>query len=128
MNTYSTKPVEFIATYISLGWAIVLFTNDDIFKNSANFNKIESIVQYQWVVGVIALILALTKIVGLILDNKKMRRAGLLMSTVFWVLMSASFLFSNDTIEFNTGFVVYSGIAILCLLASKEVSPVAGTD
>lgn len=128
MNTYSTKPVEFIATYISLGWAIVLFTNDDIFKNSANFNKIESIVQYQWVVGVIALILALTKIVGLILDNKKMRRAGLLMSTVFWVLMSASFLFSNDTIEFNTGFVVYSGIAILCLLASKEVIPVAGTD
>lgn len=113
--------VEFIVTYISLGWAFVLLTNKDIFEQSSNFNKIESIAQYEWVVGVICLTLATIKIIGMSLHNDRVRWLGLIGSSVFWMLMSASFLFSEDKIEFNTGFVVYSAVAILALWTSKEV-------
>lgn len=120
--------VEFIVTYISLGWGFVLLTNKDIFDQSSNFNKIQSIAQYEWVVGIICLALAVIKIIGISLRKVRLRRFGLIASSVFWVLMSASFLFSEDKIEFNTGFVVYSGIAILSLWTSKEVMSVGRAD
>lgn len=113
--------VELIVTYISLGWAFVLLTNPNIFEMSPNFSRIEAIAQYEWVIGLIALVIAGVKIVGLALHLKRVRWFGLLLSTIFWVLMSASFLFAGDTIEFNTGFVVYSGLAVMCLWTSKEV-------
>lgn len=116
--------VEIIVTYISLGWAFVLLTNTEIFDQSSNFSRIESIAQYEWVVGLICLTLAAVKIIGMLLHIKQLRRIGLLMSTVFWVLISASFLFSSERIEFNTGFIVYSGLSVLCLWTSKEVMTV----
>lgn len=113
--------VEFIVTYISLGWASVLLTNPTIFNQSANFSRIELIAQYEWVVGLICLALASVKIIGMVLQNRRIRWLGLTSSAVFWTLLSASFLFASDKIEFNTGFIVYSGVAVLCLLTSKEV-------
>lgn len=120
-NMRPVTAVEIIVTYISLGWAIVLLTNSEIFEQSSNFNKIEAIAQYEWVVGIICLVLAAVKIIGMSLHNDRVRWFGLILSSGFWVLMSASFLFSADKIEFNTGFVVYSGVAILSLWTSKEV-------
>lgn len=114
-------PAEIIITYISLGWAIVLLTNPAIFEQSANFARIQSIAQYEWVVGLICLMLAVIKIVGMAMSHRKLRWAGLMLSTIFWILMSASFVFAGDRLEFNTGFIVYSGVAVLCLLTSKEV-------
>lgn len=131
MEEKAMKPVtivEIIITYISLGWGIVLLTNPFIFEQSSNFSKIESIAQYEWVVGVICLTLAAIKIIGMSLHNLRLRWLGLILSAGFWILMSASFLFSEDVIEFNTGFVVYSGIAILALWTSKEVMSVDGTE
>lgn len=113
--------VEIIVTYINLGWALILLTNPTIFKQSENFRRIELIAQYEWVVGIVCLALAVVKIIGIALHHRRMRWMGLMASTGFWVLMSASFLFSGGTVEFNTGFIVYSGLAVLCLLTSKEV-------
>lgn len=113
--------VEKIVTYISLGWAFALFTNPLIFEQSANFNRIESIAQYEWVIGIVCLVLAVVKIIGMSLNNARLRWLGLMMSTVFWILISASFLFAADRIEINTGFIVYSGVAVMCLWTSKEV-------
>lgn len=121
-------PDEIIVTYISLGWAVVLLTNNTIFEQSSNFRQIASIAQYEWVLGLVCLALASVKVVGIALRHLRTRWAGLMLSAIFWVLMSASFAFAGEFIEFNTGFVVYSGVAILSLLASKEVMRVDRTD
>lgn len=117
----SVTVVESLVTYISIGWAYVMLTHNDIFENSANFDQLESLLHAEWVVGVICLFLACVKIFGILLKNKRMRWAGLMMSTVFWVCVSAAFLISGGTFELNTGFIVYSSIAVMSLLTSKEV-------
>lgn len=113
--------VEGIVTYISLGWAYVMFTNEFIFKNSENFSKMESIVQKEWAVGLVCLILAVIKIYGMVMKMRRVRWIGLILSTIFWVIVSATFLLSAEEFELNTGFIVYSGIAVMCLWTSKEV-------
>ena len=131
MEEETMRPVTVvvvIVTYISLGWAFVLLTNPYIFDQSPNFSRIEAIAQSEWVAGLVCLALASIKIVGMSLHKRRMRWLGLMMSTVFWVLISASFLFAGDQIEFNTGFIVYSGVAVMCLWTSKEVMTVARTE
>lgn len=113
--------VEVIVIYISVGWGLVLITQHGIFAMSENFNKIEMIVRDERILGAVCLLVALVKIVGLIMKKDKIRQIGLLASSVLWVLISASFVVARGSVEFNTGFVVYSGIAVMCLWASKEV-------
>ncbi|CEG28070.1 hypothetical protein [Bacillus sp. B-jedd] len=115
------KPVEAVVTYISLGWAYVLITRPGLFEMSANFNTIREIAKYEWAVGLVALICAIVKIIGMALHHYRLRWLGLMMSTVLWVIMAAGFLLAQDTIRLNTGFIAYSGIAVLCLLTAKEV-------
>lgn len=113
--------VEIMLSYVSIGWAYVLFTSPFLFENGSNWDKVQSIANYEWVLGVITLVCALVKIVGLVLRNKRLRWLGLLMSTVLWIVIAASFLVSNDEIKLTTGFVVYSAIAVMSLWTSKEV-------
>jgi len=116
--------VEILITYISLGWSFVMLTNDDIFDKSENFNKLQSLVQTEWVVGVVCLFLAIVKIYGMVLKNNKIRWLGLILSTFFWIIVSSTFLLSAGKFMINTGFVVYSGLAVMCLWTSKEVNKI----
>lgn len=120
--------VELIVTYISLGWAYALLTTPDLFERSENFNKLQSLVNYEWVVGFIVLVCAGVKVVGIALGKRRMRSIGLLMSAVFWIVVAASFLVAVGRIEVNTGFVVYSGIAVMSLWNSKEVMRSGGAE
>lgn len=113
--------VEIMLTYISIGWTYVLFTSPALFDNNSNWDKIQLIANYEWVVGIITLVCALVKIVGMALQNKQLRWLGLLMSTVLWVIVATSFLIADDTFKLTTGFVIYSGIAVMSLWTSKEV-------
>ena len=113
--------VEIVLSYISLGWAYVLFTSPRLFESSDNWNKVQEIMPYEWLVGSVALIAALTKIIGLILKNKRVRWVGLIMSAVFWITIAAGMLIAKGYLDFTTGFVVYSGMAVLSLWTSKEV-------
>lgn len=113
--------VEALLSYISIGWAYVLFTTPDLFDNSASWGKFESVVGYEWVLGIIALVCASVKIVGMALHHARLRWFGLLLSTLLWVFVAASFLIADDTIKLTTGFISYSGIAFMSLWTSKEV-------
>ena len=113
--------VEIMLSYISIGWAYVLFTSPNLFDDSATWDKIQSIASYEWVLGIITLVCALVKIVGMLVHNKRLRWLGLLMSTVLWVVIAASFLVADDSFKLSTGFIVYSGIAVMSLWTSKEV-------
>lgn len=113
--------VEIVLSYISLGWAYVLFTSPQLFESSENWNQVQQIMPYEWVVGSVALTAALTKIVGLILKNKRIRWIGLIISAVFWITIAAGMLIAKGYLDFTTGFVVYSGMAVLSLWTSKEV-------
>lgn len=113
--------VEIVLSYVSLGWAYVLFTSPQLFESSESWNQVQEIMSYEWVVGTVALIAALTKIVGLILGNNRIRWAGLMMSAVFWITIAAGMLIAKGYLDFTTGFVVYSGLAVLSLWTSKEV-------
>lgn len=117
----SITVAESLITYISLGWAYVMLTNSEIFERSENFNQLEILVHSEWIVGIICLILASIKIFGNILKNKRVRWLGLILSALFWICVSASFLISDTPFSLNTGFIVYAGIAVLSLHTSKEV-------
>lgn len=113
--------VEIMLTYISIGWAYVLFTSPSLFENSSNWDKVQSVANYEWILGIITLVCALVKVVGMLLQNKRLRWLGLMMSTVLWIVIAASFLVADDTFKLTTGFVVYSGVAVMSLWTSKEV-------
>lgn len=113
--------VEIVLSYISLGWAYVLFTSPQLFESSENWNKVQELMPYEWLVGGVALVAAATKIIGLILKNKRIRWAGLILSTIFWITIAAGMLIAKGYLDFTTGFVVYSGLSVLSLWTSKEV-------
>lgn len=113
--------VEVVLTYISIGWAYVLFTTPDLFDKNPTWNKFESVIGYEWVVGIAALVCAVVKIVGIALHHARLRWLGLLLSTFLWVFVAASFLIADDTIKLTTGFIAYSGLAVMSLWTSKEV-------
>ena len=113
--------VEIMLTYISIGWTYVLFTSPALFDNNSNWDKIQAIANYEWVVGIITLTCALVKIIGIAVKSNRLRWLGLLMSTVLWVVIATSFLIADNTFKLTTGFIVYSGIAVMSLWTSKEV-------
>ncbi|MGA4519582.1 hypothetical protein ACPA0F_20200 [Solibacillus silvestris] len=113
--------VEIVLSYVSLGWAYVLFTSPLLFESSDNWNQVQEIMPYEWLVGSVAFVAAMTKIIGLVLKNKRIRWIGLIMSAVFWITIAAGMLIAKGYLDFTTGFVVYSGMAILSLWTSKEV-------
>ncbi|MGI2329642.1 hypothetical protein [Planococcus sp. YIM B11945] len=108
-------------SYISLGWAYVLFSSPQLFESSQSWNEVEAIASYEWVVASCAFICAITKVIGMALGNARLRRIGLLMSAVFWVIIAAGMLISTGGLNMNTGFIAYSGIAVMSLWTSKEV-------
>ena len=113
--------VEIVLTYISIGWAYVLFTSPALFDHNSNWDKVQAIANYEWILGIITLVCALVKIVGMTLNNKRLRWLGLMMSTMLWVVIATSFLIADNTLKLTTGFIVYSGIAVMSLWTSKEV-------
>lgn len=113
--------VEIMLSYISIGWAYVLFTTPTLFETSKNWEKVASIANYEWILGIITLVCAAVKIVGMILNNKRLRWFGLLLSTALWVVVATGFLIADDNFKLTTGFIVYSAIAVTSLMVSKEV-------
>jgi len=117
----STTAIELIITYMSIGWAMVMFTNPVVFKASENFNLINEIFQYPWVLGIIAVVVASVKILGILIQNVRVRWFGLVLSGIFWIAMASCFLVASGSIQLSTGFIAYSGVAVLALSASKDV-------
>src|SRR5699024_4172473 len=113
--------VELAVSWFNKGRAVVMFTNNQVLKKSEIFNRIELISQTEWVLGVFCLILAAIIIVGIFLNISRFRWLGLILSAVFWAMVSATFILSGTEFSFNTGFIVYSAVSILCLWTSKEV-------
>lgn len=111
-------PVEIIVSYISIGWAIAMFTDPSVLDGAWS---VLGDIANQWVFGMVAFVCASMKITGIALNNLKLRFYGLTMSAIFWTFLSVANLMSNDSITITTGFVVYSGIAVLCLWTSKEI-------
>lgn len=116
-------PVEIIVTYLSIGWAFVMFSNPDALVGSwQTLNDIGN----RYIFGAIALISASVKIIGISLDNLKLRTIGLTFSAFFWTFISVANLVSQDSFTthftFSTGFIVYSAVAVLCLWTSKEIN------
>lgn len=120
--------VEIVLSYISLGWAYVLFTSPQLFESSESWNQVREIASYEWVVGSVAFIAAITKIYGIILKNKRIRWIGLMLSCIFWITIAAGMLMAKGYLDFTTGFVVYSGLAVLSLWTSKEVMKGDGAE
>ncbi len=116
----SITPVEIIVTMISIGWTIVMFSNPEALATSSW--EILRDISSRWVVGSITLFFALIKIVGIYLNSLALRKIGLLASAVLWSFISVSNGASDEHFTITTGFVVYFGIAVLCLWTSKEIA------
>lgn len=113
--------VEIVLTYISIGWAYVLFTTPSLFEQSPNWNQIKEIANYEWVLAICALICATVKVLGIAFHSRITRYIGLIMSAILWIMVSAAFLVSDGDFKLTTGCITYSGMAVLALWTSKEV-------
>lgn len=120
--------VEIVLSYVSLGWAYVMFTSPQLFESSDSWNQVKGVASYEWVIGVVALTAAMTKIIGILIGNKRMRWVGLIMSAIFWITIASGMLIAKGYLDFTTGFIVYSGLAVLSLWTSKEVMDGDGTE
>lgn len=127
-NVKTMTAVELVLSYISLGWAYVLFTSPQLFESSDNWNQVRQVIEYEWVVGCVAMVAALTKLLGIVLNNIKIRWIGLIMSAIFWIVIAAGMVIAKGYFEFTTGFVAYSGLAVLSLWTSKEVTKSDGSQ
>jgi len=114
--------VEWMLTYVSLGWAYVLFTSPHLFEMNPSFSEIGAIVNSEWIMGVIVTICALTKMIGMFIGSVTIRKIGLLMSTFLWIMVATSMLIATGGFNASTGFIVYSALAVMSLWTSKEVT------
>lgn len=112
-------PVEIIVSYISIGWATAMFIDPTVLDGSWSIlNEIAN----RWVFGMIAFVCAAIKVIGIAINNLNLRYYGLVMSSFFWTFLSVANLMAVDKFALTTGFIVYSGIAVLCLWTSKEIN------
>ena len=62
--------VEIMLTYISLGWGIVLFNSPTLFDTGGSWTKIGELLHYEWILGLIATVCALVKVLGIVLNHR----------------------------------------------------------
>ncbi|MGE7650468.1 hypothetical protein ACQKM1_22235 [Peribacillus frigoritolerans] len=114
-------PFEIVMTFVSLGWAYVMFREVNMFEEqSSRWLVLDATIQ-EWGVGLITLSLALIKIYGFVLKSNRCRKIGLTLSGVWWSMICAAITMGDGAFSISTGSVAYAGYAVLCFLTSSSI-------
>lgn len=111
--------IEAGLSLVSIWWAIIMFTNDNLFDNVPSlftfFVKISQ--EKGW--GLFFLCAAFIKLLGLVLEHRKLRIIGLYMSAFIYSLISAGYILSQNPMQPGTG--IHFVLMIFAFYAIREV-------
>lgn len=104
---------------ISIWWAIILFTRDDLFNHVPSPLMFFSDLAPEKGWAIFFLVAAFLKLIGLATDKKTVRLIGLYMSVFLYGLISAGYILSPRPIAPSTG--IHFVLVIFALWAIREV-------
>lgn len=111
--------VEVVISLISLWWGIVLFNSPDMFKELPSIYRFFGEVGQEYMWASVFFFAAFVKILGIILKNTKLRKAGLFMSAVIYGIISSGYYLGLGF--FSIGFGVFFLISFMALWGIREV-------
>jgi hypothetical protein len=115
---FRVPAIEVSLSLISFWWAYVLFSSPFLFDNLPElflfFGEISQ--EVHW--GILFLISAFVKILGVLVKNRKLRKVGLGISFVLYALISAGFFLAAGV---HTGAGTYAVISFMALWGIREV-------
>lgn len=104
---------------VSIWWAIILFVNDDMFINLPSIFAYVTSFSTQTTWGIIFIIAALIKVIGLITERKYLRLIGLYCSLVLYGLITTGYILSSNPLISGTG--VHFVLMLIAYAAIREV-------
>ena len=105
---------------VSIWWAIVLYTNSDLFNQIPGFYRIfKKVIPNESGWAIFFLIAAMVKILGIVIENKGIRLIGLYMSVFLYAVISAGYILSKEPLQPGTG--IHFVLMIFALWAIREV-------
>ena len=105
---------------VSIWWAVVLFLNDSLFNQIPGFYLMFSKITAKesgW--GIFFLVAAMVKMLGIVIENRSIRLAGLYMSVFLYGVISAGYILSDEPLQPGTG--IHFVLMIFALWAVREV-------
>ena len=98
----------------SIFYGTQLIRFPEISKNYEVYELIKEFIVDGPTIGFVILLLGITKLVGLITNNKSLKRIGLIGLMVVYAMLAISFLISTppNTISILTGYAVYTVLSI----------------
>jgi hypothetical protein len=109
---------EFIATYILLGWGVLLLLPFDTFSTSIGYHILGSIMPENcW--GYLTILSGLALLLGNLIHNYTLRKYSLLLSCLVWSVVFTSLFIANKA---STGTIAYLGYALLSEWLFSEVN------
>lgn len=110
--------IELFLSLISTWWAIVLFSNHQMLDRvPKHYEPLAELQENGW--GLIFMVAALIKILGIITERFYLRKVGLFMSMFLYGLISAGHILSGQFLATQTG--VYFALSVLALYGVREV-------
>ena len=105
----STQWLELVSSTLLAVWSFVLFCPPPTFATSPGYRTMAVIDEFWW--AVFAGTFALMGIIGLILDQHRLRAAGLMGGVFFWGTVGVCIFSANPG---GTGGLVYLALAQFC--------------
>jgi hypothetical protein len=111
--------IEVVLTIISSWWAAVMFNTPDLFENSPNIYEFFTHFGNEKQLGIVFIVGAGVKIIGLAARKAILRKAGLLISAFIYSMISVAYFMGSGW--FSIGFGTFIAIALLALWGIREV-------
>jgi hypothetical protein len=114
----SVPIIDLFLSLISVWWAIILFNNEDMLNHVPR--KFETLAQIQetgW--ALVFTTAAFIKVLGIILEQKALRRIGLYFSAFLYGMICAGYILSPAAFSTSTG--VYFALSVLAIWGIREV-------
>ncbi|PAF19763.1 hypothetical protein [Terribacillus saccharophilus] len=111
--------IEVVLTIISSWWAVVMFNTPNLFETSPNIYDFFSHFGNEKQLGVVFVVGAGVKIIGLAARKVILRKAGLLISAFIYSMISVAYFMGSGW--FSIGFGTFIAIALLALWGIREV-------
>lgn len=111
--------VEVGLSILSMCLAFVFFSSPQMFDRLPHTYEFFKEIAPEWMWAIFFLLAALTKLLGIATKRRKIRKAGLMASTIIYGLIAAAYYLGSGLL--NIGFFTYAVLAFIALFSVREV-------